>query len=53
MNLASAIKTEGRTLPVFLLVDVSGSMSGEKIGTVNTAIKEMSKRLPASDDGLD
>ena len=41
MNLASAIKTEGRTLPVFLLVDVSGSMSGEKIGTVNTAIKEM------------
>lgn len=41
MNLANAIKTEGRTLPVFLLVDVSGSMSGEKIGTVNTAIKEM------------
>lgn len=41
MNLASAIKTEGRALPVFLLVDVSGSMSGEKIGTVNTAIKEM------------
>lgn len=41
MNLASAIKTEGRTLPVFLLVDTSGSMSGEKIGTVNTAIREM------------
>lgn len=41
MNLASAIKTTGRALPVFLLVDVSGSMSGEKIGTVNTAIKEM------------
>ena len=41
MNLASAINTQGRALPVFLLVDVSGSMSGEKIGTVNTAIKEM------------
>lgn len=41
MNLASAIKTEGRALPVFLLVDVSGSMSGEKIGTVNTAFREM------------
>lgn len=41
MNLASAIKTEGRALPVFLVVDVSGSMSGEKIGTVNTALKEM------------
>lgn len=41
MNLASAIKSEGRALPVFLVVDVSGSMAGEKIGTVNTALKEM------------
>ena len=41
MNLASAIKTEGRALPVFLVVDVSGSMAGDKIGTVNTALKEM------------
>lgn len=41
MNLANAIKSEGRALPVVLLVDVSGSMSGNKIATVNTAIKEM------------
>ncbi len=41
MNLASLIKSEGRALPVFLLVDVSGSMSGEKIATVNTALREM------------
>ena len=41
MNLASLIKNEGRALPVFLLVDVSGSMSGEKIATVNTALREM------------
>ena len=41
MNLASLIKNEGRALPVFLLVDVSGSMSGDKIATVNTAMREM------------
>lgn len=41
MNLASAIKSEGRALPVFLVVDVSGSMAGDKIGIVNTALREM------------
>lgn len=41
MNLSSYIKKDGRALPVFLLVDVSGSMSGQKIGTVNTALAEM------------
>jgi uncharacterized protein YegL len=35
------MKKEGRALPVFLLVDVSGSMRGEKIETVNVALKEM------------
>lgn len=41
MNISEFIKKEGRTLPVFLLVDVSGSMAGEKIETVNVALKEM------------
>ncbi len=35
------VKEEGRRLPVFLLVDVSGSMMGPKIDTVNVALKEM------------
>lgn len=41
MDLSSYMKKEGRALPVFLLVDVSGSMRGEKIETVNVALKEM------------
>lgn len=35
------IRREGRALPVFILLDVSGSMRGEKIETVNVALKEM------------
>ena len=35
------IKKEDRALPVFLLVDASGSMEGQKIGAVNVALKEM------------
>ena len=41
MDLGNYMKKEGRALPVFLLVDVSGSMKGEKIETVNVALKEM------------
>lgn len=41
MNISNYIKKEGRALPVFILLDVSGSMSGEKIETVNVALKEM------------
>lgn len=41
MDLGNYMRKEGRTLPVFLLVDVSGSMRGEKIETVNIALKEM------------
>lgn len=41
MDLANYMRKEGRALPVFLLVDVSGSMKGEKIETVNVALKEM------------
>ena len=41
MLINNFIKKEGRALPVFILLDVSGSMSGEKIETVNIALKEM------------
>lgn len=41
MNISNYMKKEGRALPVFLLVDVSGSMTGQKIETVNVALKEM------------
>lgn len=41
MLINNYIKKEGRALPVFILLDVSGSMSGTKIETVNVALKEM------------
>jgi len=41
MNIGEFIKRDSRALPVFLLIDVSGSMSGEKIETVNVSLKEM------------
>lgn len=41
MNIGDFIKKDSRSLPVFLLIDVSGSMKGEKIETVNVALKEM------------
>ncbi len=41
MDFDKYVKPEGRALPVFLLLDVSGSMAGQKIGTVNVALKEM------------
>jgi uncharacterized protein YegL len=41
MDISNFIKKEGRALPVFLLVDTSRSMEGEKIEAVNVAIKEM------------
>lgn len=41
MDLSNYMRKEGRALPVFLLVDISGSMKGEKIETVNVALKEM------------
>ncbi len=41
MSIVSFIKKEERALPVFILIDVSGSMRGEKIETVNVALKEM------------
>lgn len=41
MLINNYIKKEGRALPVFILLDVSGSMKGQKIETVNIALKEM------------
>lgn len=41
MNLNSFVVQEARSLPVFLLVDTSGSMKGPKIDTVNAALREM------------
>lgn len=41
MDFENYIKERGRGLPVFLLLDTSGSMQGQKIDTVNVALKEM------------
>lgn len=43
MELEKYITNTGRPLPVFLLLDVSGSMSGTKIDTLNQCVKEMIK----------
>lgn len=45
MDFNNYINSKGRPLPVFLLVDVSGSMRGQKIDTVNVALKEMIKQF--------
>ena len=41
MELEKFVNETGRPLPVFLLLDCSGSMSGEKINTLNQAVKDM------------
>ena len=43
MELDNFITNVGRPLPVFLLLDVSGSMAGTKIDTLNDCVKEMIK----------
>lgn len=43
MEIEKYIANTGRPLPVFLLLDVSGSMSGYKIDTLNQCVKEMIK----------
>lgn len=45
MGLNDFVIQEARPLPVFLLVDTSGSMHGSKIDTVNVALKEMLQEL--------
>lgn len=50
MGLNNFTVTKERALPVFILADTSGSMSGEKIQAVNRAIKEMITTLRNVDD---
>ena len=47
MGLLDAVSIPRRTMVLFFLVDTSGSMSGDKIGAVNTAIREV---LPEIND---
>lgn len=41
MKLEQYITNSGRPLPIFLLLDCSGSMSGTKIETLNDCVKDM------------
>ena len=41
MELERFVTETGRPLPIFLLLDCSGSMHGEKINTLNQAVKDM------------
>jgi uncharacterized protein YegL len=41
MSLLDAVSIPRRTMVLFFLVDTSGSMSGDKIGAVNEAIREV------------
>ena len=41
INLDKFVSNDGRALPIFLLLDCSGSMSGEKIETLNNAVIDM------------
>ena len=41
MSLLDAVSIPRRTMTLFFLVDTSGSMSGDKIGAVNEAIREV------------
>ena len=41
IDLNKYVSNDGRALPIFLLLDCSGSMSGEKINTLNSAVVDM------------
>jgi len=41
IDLNKFVSNDGRALPLFLLLDCSGSMSGEKIETLNNAVIDM------------
>lgn len=43
MELEKLIANTGKPLPIFLLLDISGSMSGTKIDVLNQCVKEMIK----------
>lgn len=50
MGLNSYVAKEPRALPIFVLADTSGSMSGEKINELNLALREMQETLKNADD---
>ncbi len=50
MGLDKFIAREPRALPIFVLADTSGSMSGEKIDELNLALREMLISLNNIDD---
>ncbi len=50
MGLNSFVAREPRALPIFVLADTSGSMSGEKINALNLALREMLESLRNADD---
>lgn len=50
MGLNSYVAREPRALPIFILADTSGSMSGEKINELNLALREMQNSLNTIDD---
>ena len=50
MGLNNFTITKERALPIFILADTSGSMSGEKIQAVNKAISDMITTLRNVDD---
>jgi uncharacterized protein YegL len=43
------VLAEARPLPLILLLDTSGSMAGERIAAVNTAIRELGQDLAAAE----
>lgn len=50
MGLNNYVAREPRSLPVFILADVSGSMRGEKINELNLALREMLNALRSTND---
>lgn len=50
MNLKDFVSKELRALPIFILADISGSMSGEKINELNLALREMLNSLRNVED---
>lgn len=40
-NAAQYVNTQSKPMPVFLLLDTSGSMAGEKINSLNKSVKDM------------
>lgn len=50
MGLNSFVAQEMRPLPIFVLADVSGSMSGAKINELNLALRDMVSALNGVDD---